>query len=275
MSSVAEVYAYGVLKQLKYYYAQWLPNAKIDLGTVGELENKCFFRPVSTLAALGIDFSSTRDVLEDPDPTPFNLVSASGVIMETKIAGELSSTLKAIAVGKAGIGIEFSKEGAFVVIAKEAYEPRIQNLARLEKDIFQAYQDGRWKRNYVLVSSLVKSPYADIIISQSSQASVELEVGGGIQLPQVELGNVEISFSVKRQSGTILNMLNSKNVTPIFQLSGLKRKWFSLDFSHLSGFKGIALRRTDVEDQPLESTYFLGNLSEPDLDSFLSYADKP
>ncbi len=57
MGNVAEVYVKGLHKQTKFYYAQWLPNSKTEIVTVGEIVDDYFFRPISTLADLGMSFS--------------------------------------------------------------------------------------------------------------------------------------------------------------------------------------------------------------------------
>jgi len=65
---------------------------------------------------------------------------------------------------------------------------------------------------------------------------LELEVQANGQAGSLEVGNANLQFSVKKPSGTILNMLNSRNVTPIVQLNGVKKKWFINSVSPLELF---------------------------------------
>lgn len=82
----------------------------------------------------------------------------------------------------------------------------------------------------------------------------KLEVQAGGQAGNVELGNADLQFSVKKQSGTILNMLNSRNITPIFQLVGVKRKWFSDSVGPLKSIRLMSMapaKRDNTEGKSL------------------------
>jgi hypothetical protein len=222
MSSIANTYAKGLNRQTQYYFAQWLPNSPLELGVVGELQDGYFFRPVSTLGDLGINFSPEKDVVADNDSSPMDLVSSKSVTITTKLNGEVSAKLPNVPQGKAGIALEFSSEGAFALKARETYESRIRHLPILEPLILDAYEKKRWKKNYAVVFSLVKAPYADIFVSEKAKSKIELEAEGSGTAGKVELGNANVQFSIKSESGAVLSILGAKNVNPIFQLVGIK-----------------------------------------------------
>lgn len=262
MGTVAKVYAKGLHRQFKYYYTHWLPNAPLEIGTIGELEDGYFFRPVTTLADLGISFSPQNDIVPDPSPSPIDLASSKNVQIITKLSGEVSTALPNIPQGKAGLGLEFSSEGAFVIKAKETYEPRIRNVARLETEILNAHKSGVWKKNYAAIYSIVQAPYADIIVSQSSQSKIELEVQADGQIGKIELGNANVQFSIKKQSGTVLSMLNSRDVTPIFQLVGIKKKLFGNPSAGPLEMVRTFSYKNEVEETDYESLYYVDLLRD-------------
>ena len=256
MGNVAKVYAKGLHEQTKFYYAQWMPNSKIEIGTVGELEDDYFFRPISTLADLGINFAPERDIVPDESPTPIDLVSSRSVSMNFQFSTDVNPSVPNIPKGSAGIGFEFSSEGAFVIKAAETYEPRIRNVAALEPQILKARQDGLWKKNYAVIYSLVHAPYADIIISQSSSSGLSLQAQADVPAGPIELGNANVKFGTKKQIGTILNMVNSRDVTPIFQLVGIKRKWFSDRFGPLKSIRPASFEiKADQEGSDNDDLY--------------------
>ena len=224
--SIAEIYAKNFNKQTKYYFAQWLPNSPLSLGVVGILEDGYFFRPKTTLADLGIPFDPVNDIEPDDSPTPLNLFSNKGVTMSVKLEGEVNPKIPSIPQGKAGLSLEFELEGGFVIKAPETFEPRIRDITRFEREILKAYLEKRWNRNYSVIFSLVSAPYADIVVSQASNSKLELQAEGKGEVGNVELGNVKLQLMVKSQSGSVLNMLGSKDVYPAFQLMGLKRRLF-------------------------------------------------
>jgi len=239
MASVARLYARGFKKDFKFYYTHWLPSSTIELGTVGELEGGYLFRPKSTLRDLGIAFDADADVVADTSSSPLDFTSKSGVSITTKLAGEANTSIPSVPQGSAGIKLDFSREASFLIKAQESYEPRIRDLIGLERKILEKYHARQWDRNWVIVSSLVMSPYVDIVISESASSSIELEVSGSGTVQSVELGNVSLQFTMKRTSGKVLDMRGIKNCTPIFQLVGLKQRF--LGGVHLGGVKGLAL----------------------------------
>ncbi len=255
MGTVAKVFAKNVRRQTKFYFAHWLPSSSIEIGTVGEVVDDYFFRPVSTLADLGISFSPDKDIVPDTSSSPIDLVSSKSVSLAFKLAGEVNPAMPNIPKGKAGLGIEFSSEGAFIIKAKKTFEPRIRNVARLEKQILEAYKTDVWKKNYAVIYSIVQAPYADIIVSQSSKSGLELEAQASGQVGNVELGDAGLKFSIKKQSGTMLNMLESENVTPLFQLVGIKRKWFSTSVGPLKSIRPFSLTADDKDEEAEESLY--------------------
>lgn len=256
MGNVAKVYAKGLHEQTKFYYAQCLPSSKIEIGTVGELEDDYFFRPISTLSDLGINFFPERDIVPDESPSPFDLVSNKSVSMYFQFSTDVNPSVPNIPKGSAGIGIEFSKEGAFVIKAAETYEPRIRNVAALEPQILKAREEGRWKKNYAVIYSLVHAPYADIIVSQSSNSGLALQAQADVPAGPVELGNAKLRFGTKKQTGTLLNMTGSRDVTPIFQLVGIKRKWFSDRFGPLKSIRPASFEvKADQEGSDNDDLY--------------------
>ena len=74
MPTPAELYVKGIKKKLQNYFAAWLPNEPLGLGDVGILRKSLFTRTTS-LENLGITF----DEREDPDSSPLDYVSESGV----------------------------------------------------------------------------------------------------------------------------------------------------------------------------------------------------
>jgi len=221
MTSPAEVYARGVRKKLQYYYAAWLPNEVLRLGDVGVLEKGVFFRHKTSLGLLGINFT----VRDDPDPTPFTLQSEKGVQIASKAAGEMSTKAPNIPEGKAGVAVDFSAKGAFVIKAALTYEPTIEDIATLETQIIDLYKKERWNKEWVVIAKLVTAPSATILVSRSSEGKIELAAEGKFAAGStVQLGEANLKFNVSFVSGDIIDLTDAQNATPFFQLVGLKRR---------------------------------------------------
>jgi hypothetical protein len=226
MAKIAELYCRGVRQQSKFYFSHWLPNATIELGTVGTLIDGCYFDPKTTLADLGFDFdpANPAHIVDDDSPTPLKLTSGRSAELSTKLAGELNPELPNVPQASAGIAISFSSEGAFVIEAPETFEPRIRNVVALERWIMDEWRARRWQRDWAVIVSLVIAPSASIIVSESNAAKLELAVKADGTVGSVRLGDGSVEFQSVRQSGTIADMSNARRVTPLFKLVGLRRK---------------------------------------------------
>ncbi len=226
MASPAELYVNGVRKKLQYYYAAWLPNQELSLGDVGTLENKVFFRSITSLKNLGIDFK----IKDDTSPTPFTMQSEKGVEIANKLAGEINPKAPNIPQAKAGVSVNFSAKGAFVIKAPQTFEPVIDDIATLENQILDLYKKGKWNKEWAVIAKIVKAPSASFIISQSSEGKIELAAEAQIAAGSaVQLGDANLKLNASFTSGDIINMNDAQNVTPFFQLVGIKRKLFKED----------------------------------------------
>jgi hypothetical protein len=224
MPTPADLYIDGIKKKLKNHWATWLPNEKLKLGDVGVLDGRLFTR-VTSLAALTIAFQERPDT----DATPIDYVSESGVTMYFKAAGEASTDMPSVPQAKAGIGVDFSAAGAFVFKAPQSFEPTVENIVQLEKDIIGAYKAGRWKSEWAVIVRLVQTPLATIIISNSSASKVELSAEGDVAAgTTVDLGSANLEFGVRTQRGDVIKFIQAKNLTPLFQLARVKSKpWYN------------------------------------------------
>jgi len=222
--SVAQIYTKGFHKQTRCYFAHWLPTYKLNLGSVGILEDGCIFKEIGQLHDFGIQFDPLKDIIEDDSPSSLEMTSTEGVELYLKQSGQLNASLPSIPQANAGVGIAFGKEGAFVLRASQIFEPRIGNIPKLEESIIKACENGVWKSNYCILSRLVTAPYLDLIISESKNSKLELQADASFS--GEGLGESKNQFSVVSRSGAIVTMLGCKNVTPAFQLMGLKRRFF-------------------------------------------------
>jgi len=267
MASPAELYVNGVRKKMQYYYAAWLPNEVLRLGDVGTLEKRTFFRHKTSLDLLGIKFA-TR---EDPFPTPFDLLSEKGVQLAYKLAGEVNPKAPNIPQAKAGVAVDFSAKGAFVIRAPLTYEPAIEDIATLEAQILDLYKKGRWNKEWVVIAKLVTAPSATILISRSSEGKIELSAEAQLAAgTSVQLGEANLKLNVSFVSGDILSMKDAQNVTPFFQLIGIKRRWFQEDTVkslRVDGFSGDPLDEITpvmvLENEKVANSLYLDLIWEP------------
>ncbi|MGB3346999.1 MAG: hypothetical protein WBA71_07140 [Candidatus Humimicrobiia bacterium] len=230
MTTPANLYVNGIRKKLKIYFAAWLPTEELRLGDVGILEGdflkrKNFFKRITSLKNLGISFKERADI----NPTPLDLVSKKGVTVNVKFQGEKNEEIPILPIDKAGISFSFNNMGAFVFQSAESYEPTIENIATLQKQMIKEWEEKRWKDNWAVITKIVKVPYASYIISTSSDSEIVFETDVDLKKGLIDFGNAGINFTFKKQTGDVLKMIGAQNISPFFQLAKLKIHWLGLN----------------------------------------------
>jgi len=256
MATPEELYVDGIKKRFRNYFAAWLPDEKLKLGDVGILNGNIFIRTSNILdSSLGFQFIEREDL----DPSPIDVVSESGVSMVVKAAGEVSRFMPNIPAADAGVAIEFASQGAFILKSPAVYQPSIENIEKLKADVLDAYLHSRWDKNWAVVVRLVKAPKATVIVSKSSRSKIEFTAQGDFTTGPIDLGNLNLSFAMRAQSGDLFQMIGATNLTPLFQLARLKKPF-------LRDPKVEILRKGQKKSSPIDLVTPENALTNPALD---------
>ena len=197
------------------YLATWLPNSKLKLGDVG-IQDGGSFKRMTSLKKLGVPFN----VRVGKTPMDFSYTSQSGISVKTKLAGELAAGTT-LPLGKAGLVVEFSKEGAFLFQAVGCLVDEFEDRATVGKTIIKLHAKKGWDPAWSVVDTLVKVNRATILVSNSHDAKLELTANSPVAI--AHLANAEVGLAVNSQQGDIVRFLAAKGLTPMFRLSRLKK----------------------------------------------------
>ncbi len=192
------------------------------LGSVGVLQDKYFFRRMTSLENLGVQYTE----ILDSAPNPIDLTFESGTSITFKAEGETNSDIPNVPAAKAGVGIEFSRNGAFVVKAAESYSDSIDNIPSLQAQIRKLVASGDWSKEWVVVVGQRRCPAATIVISRSSSSKLEFAVEGDVPAGGVVLGSADLQLGLAKQTNAVFSFPNCRNVTPLIQLARLVKDDF-------------------------------------------------
>jgi hypothetical protein len=218
----AELYVNGVKDKLALYHAAWLPNVKLDLGDIGVLKND-FFEPVRNLNDIGIVFQERPD----NSPSTLDIVSDEGVSITFKLAGQTNPQVPNVPAADAGVSVEFGSKGAFLIQASDVFQPSICDVAKLQDDVLNAYAEGKWRLEWAVITRLVRSSNAMILVSRSSSAKIEMSASGQVPAGGFKLADANVKLTVLHQSGDLVRVDRAVNVTPLFQLARIHRRFLS------------------------------------------------
>jgi hypothetical protein len=205
------------------YFGTWLPGTPYRVGDVGILQNKYWFKRVTTLDKLGIQVEIR------PDGTSDNLdfTSSSGVSIGFKAQGEVPSAGSHLQQASAGITVEFSKEHGIVFRLKGCTYLSIEDQVTLSQTILERFKTGNWNRDWVVITQLVVAEAATIVMSKSNNAKIEITAGAKIKTPSDgDMASADAELKVAFQSSMETSYVASQNLTPLFLASGVRDDQF-------------------------------------------------
>jgi hypothetical protein len=214
------------------YFATWAPNTTLRLGDVGIIRGHRF-DPVTSLAELGVTFQTTST-----GPVSTYTYSSAG-----RVSASVSPE-----VGLPGIlGVDpallltvtFTRKEATFFRAVRCKAQRIGDLPSLEASILELTAARRWRREYAVVTELVRTGPAIILVSSSARTSVEVQVTAeSVPLPTPLGGAVGLGVGTSASSGLAANVITPEGgLTPLFRAAAMRRK-------------GLGGKRLQVRDLP-------------------------
>ena len=194
------------------YLATWQPGLPLALGDVGIIDGGVF-RRVTTLQALGIPVL----IRADESPGDLTYESSSGISMQVKAAGEPSPIGSALLQARAGITFNFTETGAVVFAAVGARSPTLGNLAEIEHAILRLRQSKQWNNRWTIITEVVATQSATVLISTSKSGKVELTVGGNLPIGGVNLADASLALSVSSSRNVGIRIVCQSSLTPLYQ----------------------------------------------------------
>lgn len=203
------------------YYATWNPGVPLKLGDIGTFSDNVFTR-LSNLADRGIDF----EIRTDETKTPLEHNSEGSVSVTTKLSGTVAPQGSVLTNLDAGIIVEFSKENSTLFKANNTTSPSIKDTIKLGEQVLKLYKEGKWNKNWVIVTELVEAENATIIISNNSNSKIELKANANIDAPTLDIADAEFKFSTQFSKGLETKIISAAGLTPLFKVMGMKTRIF-------------------------------------------------
>ncbi|MER7758655.1 hypothetical protein [Streptomyces sp. NPDC097619] len=202
------------------YFAAWAPNTPLALGDVGTVRGHRF-DPVTSLTRLEIPFAESS---AGPEST-FSYLSAGQV--HTSVSPEVTLPAVAGAVEPSlRLTVTFSRAKSTFFQAVRCETRRIADLAAVETGIRERMTEKLWKSDYVVVTELVRTGPAVILVSSRADTRVELEVSAELVPAALPLGGAAIGLGsgIDPRSGLAAQVITPEGgLTPLFRGAGMRR----------------------------------------------------
>jgi len=239
MNTMARIYARDIHTHFSIYYANWPPGKPVELGDFGIMED-CIFDKLGNINDI-YDIEFTRE--QESLPVTYEYSSSGSVEIKYHAAGELESTGKA----NAGLEINFSSENAVYFNVANCVHHSIENKINFSNQIMDLFEKKKWELDYVVVTSLIESSAATVLISGSGSkgASISLEASNKKSKPNDLLLHSKSSIKLERNIG--FKAVAEKGLKPLLGVGKIRPKWafpFLLKNEHV--WRSLAPTKFDV-----------------------------
>jgi hypothetical protein len=144
----------------------------------------------------------------------------------TKLSGTAGPQGSVLTNLDAGIIVEFSKENSTLFKANNTTSPSIKDIIKLGEQVLKLYREGKWNKNWVIVTDLVEAENATVIISNNSNSKIELKANANIDAPTLDIADAEFKFSTQFSRGLETKIISAEGLTPLFKVMGIKTRIF-------------------------------------------------
>lgn len=220
-SDLAKVYTSSVHDQLRLYGA-WPIGEEIGLGDYGKLEGDRFVRRGNIAKDYGITVTPAASDVK------LSFEFKSSGIAETRFNVDGSSGQGGVGAS-AAVKVTFANEDSVYFRSIDLTHHCVDNLTDVNRRIMEAFKLESWDGKNVFIHSLFQSGGTTILISSSSDGSIELEAAGK-GLLELDLANASAGLVVKSEKNVGLKVIAEGDLSPLLSLSAVrpKNRWLAL-----------------------------------------------
>ncbi len=229
MSDLPRIYTTALYNNFRPLYANWDPDRPVDLGTYGILRGRLFI----PLANINSKINDKNLLNENVNPNPAHKTFSSRGETKVTFHAQGSAPVGGTVNAKATLEIGFSSQDAVFFNAAGCIFHSIADKVALGKEIMKLYVAGEWKREWAIITDVIKAGATTIIVSAANNASIVLEAKGEVK--QIDLADASIGLSFKNSTNVGYQTVSAKGVVPLFGLCKIQRKFILwTDFSPLA-----------------------------------------
>jgi hypothetical protein len=181
------------------------------------------FDYVTSLTNLGIPFK-TRDVSEAAD---YEYTSRGDAQIQFHTAANTAAIGAVIGNANPKASVLFKRANAVLFLAKGCTTTTIDQQDRLGQQILGLYEAELWPKDHVVITELVTAGSATILVSASEGAKADFSADVAIAPQGISLADASAGLQIANSYGVATQILASRQLTPLFRASGVRRNWFS------------------------------------------------
>ncbi len=204
------------------YRATWDPTKRFKIGDIGKLKQGVL-NIYTSLDKEGIPIEMSKG----SRGAAMDYTSHESVTIKTKLNGAIPALGSAFTTSDAGFSFDFKGDNSIIFQTSNHQLCQLINLAEIEHAVLEKYNLGNWDKDWVIITELVQADAATIIISNSSNGTLELKVNANIGTDNLMLTDATLGLSVLREKGSTLKYIAQNEITPLYRVMGLRSAFLS------------------------------------------------
>lgn len=210
MANICKIYMESIKKYLGYY-AIWPIQTTFKLGDYGELINGQFKRRGN----INDDYNINIEILESS--TKNDMKFSDGINLNTNVETSCNQVK---------VNLKFNKNKGIYFYLEDCTNKYINNYEKVGNEILKLNSKSKWKESYVLISEIVEAKSSMIIVSNEKNGEIELTADVDASIKTFDF-KPSMKFNISKHSGTAIEIIGEKGLTPLIKLS----KVISCEFS--------------------------------------------
>ena len=221
--SISSHYTREILDELNFV-ATWLPSTTLVPGDVCQM-NDGMLRRIGALDDFNVSFETEPGSTE----STIEYKSAGAVSVTAKAAG--SAALKGSGLGEpeAGLHISFAKENAILLMLTDCASSRIANVHSVGQQVLTQHAAGLWPDDYVVVTEAVACGASTILVSSSTEASIDLSFSAAVETAGFSLATANAGLQSKTERNIGFRAVSAPGLTPLLRTSGVVQRFLRPD----------------------------------------------
>ncbi len=221
------------------YFANWLPIEPVKIGDIGYLEGKMFIHQLN-ISDLGYSLSGIE--------VKNNIVDQN-LSYKSKFQIENNISAKAQLAGvKTQFKLSFEDKNAVYIKTSGCILRRYSNKKELGDFVKKCFKEGKWEKDWVIVTDVVESANTTIIVSEDSGTNITFSVDATTTNITDEL-MADASLKVVASQNIGYSLVQKNNITPFFILSRLK-----FSFRNMGNTFGVKFKKSANTSAPRYSS---------------------
>jgi hypothetical protein len=219
-AGMAEMYTTEVREELAHL-AAWLPNERVSVGDVGEMDRHRFIGVSTLAAAVDIEVGQSRESRRGD----LRYRSADVVSVSPTAGGEVAQIPDA-ALG-AAIEVSFKRANAILLELRGCRVIRVDDQLQLQERILDRWRDGAWNPKWSVVVEVVAPAATTVLISNGANSSLALSARATLGPSEpFSLADASLGLQTVRNDGVGVELVAKGGATPLLKALRLKKRFW-------------------------------------------------